>query len=118
VGVGVDVVEVDMIRHIVEGVAGEAFVSKTFTTGEVAYAAENVEKLAALFAAKEAAFKALRTGWLAGPLVEIRHEPNGAPVVVVQGDAASAAGDQEVTEMLVSLSSTEHWAAAVVVACH
>jgi holo-[acyl-carrier protein] synthase len=114
-GLGVDIVEVAQMRHILEGVAGAPFVAKTFSQDEIRQAEDSVEKLASLFAAKEAAFKAFRTGWIDGQLVETLHEKNGAPTLALHGQMATFAKQQAITELWVSLSTTEHWAAAVVI---
>ncbi len=65
VGTGIDIAEVPRIRAAIERF-GDRFVKRIFTDGEIRYCqskANRVERYAARFAAKEAAMKALGTGW-------------------------------------------------------
>ena len=93
-----------------------------FTPEERAYAHDRKrrdEHLAARFAAKEAALKALGTGWRSGIAwtdVEVVLEPSGAPRVKLSGVAAEVAKERGITEMLVSLSNAGGFAMASVIA--
>src|SRR5580704_12845513 len=65
VGTGIDIAEVARIRRSVERF-GDRFVQRVYTPGEISYCdskANRAERYAARFAAKEAAMKALGTGW-------------------------------------------------------
>ena len=66
-GFGVDVCEIARIRRALEGPAGDRFLARVFTEGERAYCEARRKtrfaSYAARFAAKEAAMKALGTGW-------------------------------------------------------
>src|ERR1700757_1932914 len=65
VGTGIDIAEVPRIRQSVERF-GQRFLQRIFTPGEMRYCdskANRFERYAARFAAKEAAMKALGTGW-------------------------------------------------------
>ena len=65
VGTGIDIAEVPRIAQSIERF-GERFIRRIFTEGEIRYCdskANRVERYAARFAAKEAAMKALGTGW-------------------------------------------------------
>ena len=67
-GTGVDLAEVDRIRASIERF-GDRFKDRVFTPREIAYAerkANPFERYAARFAAKEAAMKAIGTGWKRG----------------------------------------------------
>src|SRR5207245_2299169 len=81
---GVDLVEIARIREILER-HGERFLARVYTEAEVAYCRTHREpapSLAARFAAKEAAFKVLGTGWGEGVRwrdVEVVRDPRGAP---------------------------------------
>ena len=94
---GIDLVRVS---RIAESLAqfGERFLRRVFTDGEIAYAtaapALTAERLAARFAAKEAAMKALGlsddgVGWRE---IEVRREPSGACELLLHGEAARVAG--------------------------
>jgi holo-[acyl-carrier protein] synthase len=111
----VDVVDVRRMADIIAGKAGKSFIGKTFTGPEIAYAKGSAGKFAAIFAAKEAAFKAFGTGWVDGKLVETVHGRNGAPALRLHGKMDKLAKRMKVRNALVSLSYTERSAIAAVV---
>jgi len=103
VGLGVDVCDIARIRRALERPTGERFKARIFTPGERAYCEQRrrgrFASYAARFAAKEAAMKALGTGWADGIRwqdVEVVRPPNGPPALVLHGPShgavASAAG--------------------------
>jgi len=62
--IGIDIVEIARLERAMD--RWQALAKRLFTENELAYAARGArpaERLAARFAAKEAAFKALSTGW-------------------------------------------------------
>ncbi|MBV9148139.1 MAG: 4'-phosphopantetheinyl transferase superfamily protein, partial [Acidobacteria bacterium] len=78
----------------------------------------SVERYAARFAAKEAAMKALGTGWAHGVVwksVEVGREPRGRPTLLLHGKAAELAKEMGVTRVSLSLTHTETSAMAFVV---
>ena len=87
-GLGVDVVEIDRVRGVVDR-WGDHFLRKVFTDGELAYARskkDGVQHLAARFAVKEAVGKALSTGWQGGFRwrdIEVGNASNGRPMVTL-----------------------------------
>jgi len=92
-GIGVDIIEIDRIRRLAED-GGERFLQRVFTEGELRYAAgkhRQYQHLAARFAAKEAASKALATGW-SGAFrwtdVEVVNDPTGQPRILLHGELA------------------------------
>lgn len=100
---------------------GERFLERCFTPGERAYAEgrkRRDEHLAARFAAKEAALKAIGTGWRSGIAwtdVEVVVAPSGAPSLNLSGVAADIARDLGLSELLVSLSHAGGFAMASVI---
>src|SRR3990167_9238869 len=74
VGMGLDMAEVPRVRAAIERF-GERFLQRVFTPIEIAYCQRHkdcYDRFAARFAAKEAAMKALGTGWRPGiPLRDI-----------------------------------------------
>jgi len=90
IGVGIDIIEIDRIKESVDKF-GEKFLSKIYTKSELEYCLSKASKyqhLAARFAAKEAVYKALTTGWHEKATwqdIEISNEPNGMPVVSLKG---------------------------------
>jgi holo-[acyl-carrier protein] synthase len=94
---------------------------RLFTISERSYAgtlANPAPSLAARFAAKEAAMKALGVGLGAFAFgeVEVQREPSGLPRLVLSGRAARLASEREVRSWMVSMTHTSSTAAAVVVA--
>jgi holo-[acyl-carrier protein] synthase len=68
IGLGLDATEIHRIAEAIERY-GERFIRRVFTEGEIAYCRRKREaaaSFAARFAAKEAAMKALGTGWARG----------------------------------------------------
>lgn len=90
-GVGIDMVEVERIKNAMQK-RGQRFTQRIFTEKEVLYC-EKREKskyqhYAARFAAKEAVFKALGTGWRQGVSwseIEVENLPSGKPRINVFG---------------------------------
>ena len=120
-GIGIDIVDVDEFKRTACGKRGKDFVSRNFTKNEIAYAASVGVKpfcplrLAANFAAKEAAFKAFGTGWIDGKDVEVVHAKSGAPRLSLKGEIGKIKKKRKVGEALVSLSYTGSHAVAVVI---
>ena len=91
-GTGVDIAETSRIEQSLQR-HGERFTQKIFTPAEIVYCEKfknRAERYAARFAAKEAAFKALGTGWREGIRwldVEVVHQPSGKPELVLTGRA-------------------------------
>lgn len=121
-GHGVDLVENGRIQRMVER-HGDRFLARCFTDAEIAYAdatpARRIERLAARFAAKEAALKALGTGWrdgIAWTDLSISRNPAGAPSLQVTGEAASIAQRLGITEWWVSMSHVDTYSMGSVIA--
>ncbi len=120
IGVGIDLMEIGRIEESVERF-GERFLRRVFTEGERRYAMGKrrpAESLAARFAAKEAAAKALGTGISRGvgwQDLEVTREPGQAPQLVLRGRALSWAARLGVRHASLALSHTEHYATAIVI---
>lgn len=120
VGTGVDLAETGRIHESIERY-GQRFRDRIYTPGEIAYCERfknKSERYAARFAAKEATFKALGTGWRAGVRwvdVEVTHAPGGRPELVLRGKAAALARELGVERMALSLSHADHYAVAQVI---
>lgn len=114
--VGVDLVEVARVRSLLED--NPAAETELFTAREIRYCAgkrNRYARLAARFAAKEAALKALGTGL--GPRmrwtdVEVVNEPLGRPRLRLHGAAAEAAGAPGSWSAEISLTHTDDHAMA------
>jgi holo-[acyl-carrier protein] synthase len=89
-GIGVDLVHLPRLRQVVERWQ-DRFLRRVFTDAEIAYCRarrDPIPHLAARFAAKEAALKALGTGLRLGIRwreLEVRREPGRPPVLVLSG---------------------------------
>src|SRR5881275_3307455 len=120
VGTGIDIAEVPRIAESIKRF-GERFIQRVFTEGEIRYCdskANRIERYAARFAAKEAAMKALGTGWNHGVRwrdIEIAREPGSRPTIVFHGKAAEFAVRLGAAHVALSLSHTEDQAIAQVI---
>jgi holo-[acyl-carrier protein] synthase len=120
VGTGIDIVEVPRIGAAVERF-GERFLNRVFTASEVRYCQSKqnvIERFAARFAAKEAGFKAIGTGWRQGVTwkdVEVGREPGGRPTICFSGRAAEFAAKLGMRRASLSLSHTPAQAIAHVI---
>ena len=120
VGTGVDIAETARIAQSLEHY-GERFVRRICTPAEVAYCERfknKAERYAARFAAKEAAFKALGTGWAKGVRwldVEVTHQPSGKPELILTGRAQEVAKDLGVARVSLSISHADRYVVAQVI---
>jgi holo-[acyl-carrier protein] synthase len=122
VRVGVDLVSVKSIADSLRD-HGDDYVQRVFTAQEakdcVTPAGLSASSLAARFAAKEAAFKALRVprdvgmSWQA---IEVVRDPQGWLELSLTGAAAELAASQRVISLAVSVTHEGSFACAVVVA--
>jgi holo-[acyl-carrier protein] synthase len=119
-GIGVDLVNIPRFAQLMER-RGDAAVARFFTEAEAERCRASksvVESFAGRFAAKEAFFKALGTGWGLGGRwteVEVVSAPSGAPSLRLSGRAAEAAAEQGVARIHLSITHTDETAAAFVV---
>jgi holo-[acyl-carrier protein] synthase len=120
VGMGIDVAEVGRIRTAIEAQT-ERFLRRVFTLEEVAYCEQfknKYERYAGRFAAKEAAMKALGTGWSRGVRwveVEVVRQRGGRPVLALKGEAKNIAEKLGVKNIAVSITHTAEQAFAQVI---
>ncbi len=119
-GIGIDVVQNDRIRDSIQRF-GDRFLNRIYTQGEIDYCKKCSQPeihYAARFAAKEAAFKALGTGWAAGVKwkdVEIERLPSGKPELHLHGEALNRAVSAGAVRFHVSLTHDQLVSSAVVV---
>ena len=120
VGIGLDLVSVQRMRAFHQR-RGDRGLDRVFTPAELDYClghADPIPSLAARFAAKEAFFKALGTGWgLGGALaeVEVRRAGSGDPGLALSGRAAETFDASGAQHVHVTLTHTADTAAAVVI---
>ena len=119
-GIGVDIVEHDRIAQIHDRY-GEKFARRILDDIELEEyrkAPSQVRLLAKRFAAKEAASKALGTGFSDGislNMICIRHESSGRPLIEMSGVAAAFASKLGVAVQWLSISDEQNYSVAMVV---
>ncbi|MBX9928049.1 MAG: holo-ACP synthase [Gemmatimonadaceae bacterium] len=121
VGVGMDLVEIARIEGMLQR-SEQRVLERLFTEAEVAYAtarARPAMHLAARFAAKEAAFKALAgseearlIGWKE---IEVVPRANATPLLAFTGRAEARAAELGVAQVWLTLTHTDTTAGAVCV---
>ena len=122
IGIGVDVVEIERVRAMLDRHGEDAMYRRLLTEDESAYCrrkAQPAQHMAARLAAKEAAFKALAgsddaraIGWRE---IEVRTDQWGRPSLAFHGRAEDRAEELGVTRVHVSLTHGAGAAVAMVV---
>ena len=120
VSIGIDIIEVQRVREIL--LRTPRFAERVFTPAERKYCdgrgAVAAQHYAARFAAKEAALKALQTGWSGGIAwqdVEISLKQSGAPGLIFHGRVRELYDESGATAAHLSMSHTSEHAIAEVV---
>ena len=120
VGIGIDIIEVARIREVL--LRTPRFRERVFTAAEREYCdsrgAVAAQHYAARFAAKEAALKALQTGWRGGISwqdVEVAARESGAPYLIFRGQVLEVYKKFSATATHLSLSHTNEHAIAQVI---
>lgn len=118
-GIGTDIIEVDRIQRLLN--KDEGFRSKIFRESERHYCESKkkfAENYAARFAAKEAFFKALGTGWrgeMAFNEIEVTNDNLGKPSIRVHGKVKEILELHNVSLIHLSLSHVKALAVAIVI---
>jgi len=116
----VDIAEVDRLEDAITR-RGRAFIERVFTPLEIAYCERfrcSAERYAARFAAKEAAMKALGTGWARGVRwvdIEVVRLASGKPTLELRGAARQHADRMGVSRIHLSLTHSGKLAFAEVI---
>jgi holo-[acyl-carrier protein] synthase len=120
VSIGIDIIEVGRMRQALARTP--RLRARVFTEGERAYCegrgAASAQHFAARFAAKEAALKALGTGWRGSITwhdVEVVRQETGVPSVVFHGEAREVFRRSGATHAHLSISHTSEHAVAQVI---
>ena len=117
-GVGIDMIEVERVAEKINKESG--FRELVFSKTEITYCESKKSKFehyAARFAAKEAFFKALGTGWADNTQfseVEVVNNKEGKPEVHLLGSTLETINAMGIKKILVSLSHIKSIASAVV----
>lgn len=118
-GLGTDMIEVERVAVKIAKESG--FRELVFSKKEIDYCeakANKFEHYAARFAAKEAFFKALGTGWLNGTAfneVEITNDEKGKPILALLGGTAGVVAAMNFKNISVSLTHLKTIASAIVI---
>lgn len=118
-GLGTDIIDVERVAEKIGKNGG--FREMVFSKNEIDYCekkAHPAEHYAARFAAKEALFKALGTGWLNGTAfneIEIIHDEKGRPSFFFYGDTAHTIAAFNFKNITVSISHVKAFATATVI---
>ena len=117
-GIGLDLCET---RRLKRAMTRSTFVKRVFSPAEVSACEGRRDRLlcyAARFAAKEAYFKAIGTGWGQGVGwldIEVASDGSGPPRLLVTGEAGRVSRALGVKTVHLSLTHTGAYAAAMVV---
>ena len=118
--IGIDIIEVARIREVL--LRTPRFAERVFTRAEREYCDSRgvvaAQHYAARFAAKEAALKALQTGWRGGISwqdVEIASRESGAPYLIFTGQVLEVFEKFDATQAHLSMSHTTQHAIAQVI---
>jgi holo-[acyl-carrier protein] synthase len=120
IGTGIDLVEIARLRKVIERLK-DRFILRVFTPGEQEFCnahRDPVPHYAVRFAAKEALFKALGTGWAKGVTwldVEVQRERQDAPTMALRGEAQRLSAAMGAQKAHLSLSHSDQWAIAMVI---
>lgn len=118
IGIGTDIIQTE---RIAKGMESSGFKEKVFSKAEILYCekrANSVESFAARFAAKEAFFKALGTGWRGGMAfneVQIVNDELGKPSIELLGETKAIVQKREIKNIHVTLSHVKETAIATVI---
>lgn len=118
IGIGIDIIEIDRIKKSIDQF-GENFLKKVYTQNEIDYCLAKHNKyqhLAARFAAKEAIYKALASGWqehTGWQDIEIVNEANGLPVAKFTGKLNSFINPDK--DVKISMSHSENYVTCVAI---
>jgi holo-[acyl-carrier protein] synthase len=121
IGLGTDIIECSRIGEMIHK-HGELFLNRVFTQQEIAYCSSRKtsnQHYAGRWAAKEAALKALGTGWAKGIQwtdIAVSHQLGGKPIITIDGVAAEIAKEQGIAEIMLSISHCRHYAVAYCIA--
>lgn len=118
-GIGTDIVRVGRMREDL-GRFGDRFAERILTAGELKEFHQNANKanfLARRFAAKEAAAKAMGTGFSHGISlhhIEVTHDAQGKPLLIFHARAADFMREKRIAIAHISLADEEDNAVAFV----
>ncbi len=120
IGTGVDIVEIGRFRNVLER-SKDRFIQRVFTPAEQEFCNKHRDPAphyAVRFAAKEALFKALGTGWAKGVTwldAEVLRENQKAPTLRLHGVALKLSASMGATKVHLSLTHSDESAVATII---
>ncbi len=122
-GIGTDITECVRIAQMIEK-HGELFLNRVYTHDEIAYCSARkaaTQHYAGRWAAKEAALKAIGTGWAHGIQwtdIEVVNAVGGKPNIVIGGQARTLCNERGIGEIKISISHCRNYAVAFATALY
>jgi len=122
-GLGTQVMECARVRQLIDGHA-DAFLKQVYTDREVQFCngkRQTTEQFTALWAAKEAVFRALGTTWKRGMNwtdIEIVQENGAGPHAIVSGPTRELMTTRGVNRIILTMAFCRSFATATAIAAH
>jgi holo-[acyl-carrier protein] synthase len=120
-GIGTDIIEIVRLKNILCGDHSESFIERVFTVKEIRYCESKYRPeihYAARFAAKEAFFKALGTGYRDGMSwkdISVKNDELGKPEIELSGKTLVNFKKKKFNHVYLSISHTKEYAVSFVV---
>jgi holo-[acyl-carrier protein] synthase len=117
-GLGIDIIEIARVKKSIDNY-GDRFLEKVFTNEEINYCNSKFNKFqhfAARFAAKEAVYKALASGWQEGLRwkdIEIQNDNSGMPSIKPSGKLKTFLSEN--TQLRLSISHSDNYVTSVAI---
>jgi holo-[acyl-carrier protein] synthase len=118
-GLGIDIIEIERVKKSIQDF-GDKFLNKVYTKNEIEYCSKKSNKyqhFAARFAAKEAVYKALASGWKGGSMgwkdIEVLNEPSGLPKVKLSGMLQEFLSNDK--DLKISMSHSDNYVTCVAI---
>ncbi|MEE9448467.1 MAG: holo-ACP synthase [Ignavibacteriaceae bacterium] len=118
IGIGIDIIEIERIKDSIEKY-GDRFLDKIYTANEIKYSLNKFNKyqhLAARFAAKEAVYKAVASGWKEGISwldIEVFNDPSGIPEIKPSGKLKTFLSTDK--QLKISMSHSDNYVTCVAI---
>ena len=118
IGLGIDIIEIARVKKSIDNY-GDRFLEKVFTNEEINYCNSKFNKFqhfAARFAAKEAVYKALASGWQEGLRwkdIEIQNDNSGMPSIKPSGKLKTFLSEN--TQLRLSISHSDNYVTSVAI---
>ena len=117
-GLGIDIIEIARVKKSID-TYGENFLNKVYTENEIKYCNSKFNKyqhFAARFAAKEAVYKALTSGWKEGLRwkdIEVQNDTSGMPSIKPSGRLQAFLSEN--SQLRLSISHSDNYVTAVAI---